>query len=869
MGFLDDYFEYQIEYVNKYGPKTAVALQKGTFYEVYKHPTKGTGIADIVADCLNFTLTRTDKKDSSSTLLCGLPVSNIDKYIKRLTENDIVVVVIDEKRTVVGIYSPGTLIDTTNSNNNYLSVIYIESMYNSLFFGLSFIDVSTGESYVMESIDGNNENRMENVISIMENYKPREIYVTSYNLNYSIKLYVKKTLQLETINTIKDDYIKLNYINSVFEKVYGKSVLSPIENLDLENYNYGSKAFSILCQFCYEHNEKYLEKMNKPILSTFNKLELHNNCSSQLSLDSLFKYVNKTKTAIGKRLLKKQIYSPYTDVLKIKEVQNEVESISSDIDWLHKQFENICDVERIHRKIDLHMISPEELLNLYNCYQAINIIVNKKNKQGDFTSFFNWYEKTFDLLDPKNIFNIGIYEEIDKLNNEKRDLIKSIDNECLKLSKILNKKENVIKFENNCLHTTQLRSVEIGKKSKNYSFRKDGKNKVIITSDHINTIIDNLIKIEDSLLPLIEHKFNKCLDHISTYDLQVTFNYIAYLDTLCCKSIISKLYNYSKPEIIESDDSFIECISLRHAIIEFMDPDVEYIPNDVDLSSINGLLLYGVNGSGKSCYSKAIGLAIILAQTGFYVPCKYMKLSPFHKLYTRTRCDDNIFKNQSSFVVEMVELRNIIKYADNKSFVIGDEICKGTEEISGLSIVGTTINWLNEKNVKFVFATHLHKLTDHIKVNETIKIMHITVKLIDTETMEYERKLKEGQGDKVYGLEVAKDILDNKEFYNEAIRLRNKVQGKTDLASIKKGTYNSKLLLDHCEICNSKEHLDQHHIEFQSDCPEKKNLKSNLVVLCKKCHKDVHSSKIIIDSWTQTSSGKILKFYYNEGGCGN
>jgi len=324
------------------------------------------------------------------------------------------------------------------------------------------------------------------------------------------------------------------------------------------------------------------------------------------------------------------------------------------------------------------------------------------------------------------------------------------------------------------------------------------------------------------------------------------------------------MYNYVKPIIKDHTEAYIKAKDMRHAIIENLDSDFDYVPNDIELTNDKcGILLYGVNGSGKSCYSKAIALCVVLAQTGHFVPCLNFEFSPFTKLYTRITGDDNIFKGQSSFFVEMSELKSILNYSDEKSLVIGDEVCKGTEDISAVSIVGTTIKQLLDSKTKFVFATHLHKLPSLsiLKAEENLQVKHITVEF--EETTVFSRKIKDGSGDLLYGLEIAHSILNNEKFHSNAFKLRNEILNKSDkIVAEKKSKYNSKLYINKCQICGNTEKLEAHHIVFQSKSKVRKDRKSNLVVLCEKHHNEVHSGKLIIEKWISTTDGKMLEYNY-------
>ena len=442
------------------------------------------------------------------------------------------------------------------------------------------------------------------------------------------------------------------------------------------------------------------------------------------------------------------------------------------------------------------------------------------------------------------------------------------------MSNIINNKEVVFKIEYTCkngycIYSTQNRCDQLQKSVKDkYFFKKESKSKVCVSSDKINLCIENLTKYQTLIKPVLVEKYNNVLEKLSKkyYNVLKTIgNIISNIDIIKSKTKTSYLYNYCKPQIEECNGSYIKATNMRHAIIECLDTDCDYVPNDVNIDHNNcGILLYGVNGSGKSCYSKAIGLCVVLAQSGHYVPCDSFIYYPFTKLYTRITGDDNIFRGQSSFFVEMTELKSILNYADERSIVIGDEVCKGTEDISAVAIVGTTIKDLINKQTKFIFATHLHRLPQiSILKDETkLKIKHITVEFDDCTI--FTRKIKDGTGDILYGLEIAHSILQNEEFHHKAFNLRNELLNKSSkLIADKKSKYNSKLYIDHCQICGTRDDLEAHHIVFQSTSKVRKDRKSNLVVLCDQHHNHVHNGQINVQGWTSTTEGKMLKYTNN------
>jgi len=343
--------------------------------------------------------------------------------------------------------------------------------------------------------------------------------------------------------------------------------------------------------------------------------------------------------------------------------------------------------------------------------------------------------------------------------------------------------------------------------------------------------------------------------------LDKTILNISKIDYIKSNTKCKQEYNYSKPTF----NNKLSIEGLRHPVIERLDTGIEYVKNDISFNEQTGILLFGLNGVGKSSLMKAVGLNIIMAQAGMYVPADSLEYTPYKKIFTRISGEDNIFKGKSSFMIEMEELRSILKYADNESLVLGDEICRGTETISALSIVTSSVLALSKKKSSFIFATHLHKL-DELVQDDNIQFLHLHVEITD-DNINYIRKLRDGIGSSLYGIEVAKYLLENDEFINETYKIRNKILEKPELLSTKTSTYNSKLYMDKCQVCSKTNNLDTHHIKFQSDANEFGNIDHihkddlcNLIVLCEDCHNALHHGNINIKGFNSTLTGlQVIK----------
>ena len=285
--------------------------------------------------------------------------------------------------------------------------------------------------------------------------------------------------------------------------------------------------------------------------------------------------------------------------------------------------------------------------------------------------------------------------------------------------------------------------------------------------------------------------------------------------------------------------------------------EYEYVPNDIVIGckndsgrTINGALIFGVNSSGKSSYMKQLGTNIVLCQAGFFCAAKSVDFYPFHHIFTRISGNDNLFKGHSSFTVEMLELRDILKRCNEYSIVLADELAKGSEICSSTSIVASGIVHIIKRRGNFVFATHLHGLTDisEIKNLKNVQAYHLKVEYNrEKDILVYNRKLQKGRGSTLNGLEVCRSMDMDKNFLYLANKIRKRLIGLDEnLIVDKKSIYNKNLYMGKCEICGSKKKLETHHLKEQRLSDENnfighihQNDKHNIVCLCNECHSNI------------------------------
>lgn len=421
-----------------------------------------------------------------------------------------------------------------------------------------------------------------------------------------------------------------------------------------------------------------------------------------------------------------------------------------------------------------------------------------------------------------------------------------------------------------------------------------------LTDEISDKYVHNLRKIIELNKLVFKEKLSEFEKKFATL-LEDLVQFIAEVDLTVSNIKTAKKYNYVCPKIVKTkdDENFLELVELRHPIIEANEEQGIYVPNDIILGELSlakdefkdnviiknsnpvnifdnkmhGILLYGINSSGKSSLMKSIGIAVILAQAGFYVPAKSMRFSIFDSVFTRISGADNIAKGLSSFAVEMLELKNIFNRASRRSLILGDEISHSTETMSGLSIVASAILKLAKLESIFVFATHLHQLPE-IKEIENLKniiSLHLSVMYQDEEDkLIFDRKLKYGSGSSMYGLEYAKSLHMDKEFLSVANDIRKRLTDDYDkverLTQKKTSKYNKDVFASTCVICG-RACDDVHHIKEQARANKdgfighvNQNHKYNLIPLCKLHHKMVHEGKINVNGFVATSKGLELHY---------
>jgi len=727
-------------------------------------------------------------------------------------------------------------------------------------------------------------------------------------------------------------YECIPYQNELLQKVFEfESQVTPIEQLNMVHKEELRKSYIYMLQYIYEHKTDTLRNINLPEdIENIHHLSLTSNSVRQLNIvnnysyykgknESLFSICDDCGFIGGRRLLKERLLYPSINPSILQKRYDRVECLRKDHFYkgIKENINKLTDLDKSLRRMGLGILDPPGFLTSKVSYGFFNRIIDSLAMNDRLTELYDDYEtivdryvKFYDKINKifnynnfytpdKSYFKKGCYPDIDELD-------KNISRN-MGLLNILSKKfSSIIDTHNSCkvdsndkygyfLYCTKNRSKILDKRFKNMpnyiikisdddsialeislddvSYKPKDGNNVFIECSEINELTSNLQTYVSKMKSLNQLYWNQIMNELYNeynQDLQKLHQFISDLDVSSTIAKISIQNNYCKPTLIENDKSCLIAQDIRHPIVERIATDTEYITNDVILGKDNhdGILLFGTNACGKSTLMKAIGLNVILAQAGFYVPCQSFKYKPYTKIFTRILSNDNIFRSQSSFAVEIMELSSIFQLSDENSLILGDELCSGTETKSAISIVSKSLDILSKKRSSYIITSHLHQLNE-VSIVKSISNLHIYhLKIIyDNNVLTYDRKLSNGSGPAIYGLKVCEAMGLSDDFIRGSNEiLKELTEQSTSIINTKTSNYNKDVFMDECKVCGSMSE-ETHHIKEQCSADDNgmidhyhKNKKHNLVSLCKKCHSKVTYGNLIIHGWKETSRGRQLDY---------
>jgi DNA mismatch repair protein MutS len=599
-------------------------------------------------------------------------------------------------------------------------------------------------------------------------------------------------------------------------------------------------------------------------------------------------------TPMGTRGLRERLLKPSAEAGVIRErlaaVEHWFNKRADYKDAQLKRLRKMADLSRIYRRLQQGTLTAMDILNLHATLTFSSQIAADEEIseiaaeigaiQAKLFKVFS-REKALEASEDKHMFATGINPEMDTLESyiksqhyKIQGFVSQLVGAGANLSpdtfKVeFREKSLIIKGPRGALQN--IKQMNRTPKNANIVQNKTGS---YVESPELDHIFATLSKLREQLaaaqaVTLIEQGSVLASQLLDSW-LRVT-DWITNVDVNLTLARVAEKNGYVCPTIADSpEEAFVEITGLRHPLLELQDRRIPYVQHDVRLGGAEkpGWLLYGLNASGKSSLMRAVGLSVLLAQAGSFVPTRAMRLAPFTSLHTRIINTDNLWMGLSSFAVEMSEMRDIFRDAGRRSLVLGDELCSGTETTSATALVAAGLRGLLKRGAKFLFATHLHGLAQipEISTDSGLQIWHLHVEYDPVaDKLIYHRTLRQGSGSALYGLEVAKAMRIPADILEDAIRFRKLLAGEADLNRAIGSSWNSAVIRRVCERCRASEaeDLEVHHIQPRRLASGAGRLAdgssvhatSNLMVLCDKCHDELHAGAFVARPMIQTSDG--------------
>ncbi len=771
-------------------PDAILFFRLGDFYEMFFDD------ALLASRELEITLTRREAGLEEKAPMCGVPYHVASSYISKLIDKGYKVAICDQvedpklakgivKREVTQIITPGTFTDTEylkSDSNNYLLSIFIQG-YS---LNLTYSDYSTGEIYFTEKTFLSKKELFRFLQDQIDRISPNEILINEDELE-SFKNKIKKD------NIFINPYIAGNLKDSNIFKDFGKYFSNNFKN-NLKSFISDNK---IADYTSLKKILQYIVVTQKINLKHINSISYYNNYdfllldeSSKRTLEvvkglntfskkeSLLDVLDKCSTSMGSRKLKKWVESPLVDLNKIQERQDIIESFTRDLllqDKIEKILKEVYDIERLVVKISNGSINPRELYSLKSTIENSKKI--KEILEDQDNECLNLLSKEFiDLSD--------IYNEIDKvlIDNppvvieENRIIKEGYSKDLDELFKIATEGKNwLLEFEERERNRTGIKKLKV-KHNKILGYFIEVTKSFLdrVPEDYIRkqTLVGSerffsvelkdmegkLLGSKERALSMQAEIYNGLKDFIGKeiYRIQILADKLSKLDSLLSLAKVSNLNNYVRPSF--NNEGFIEIKAGRHPIVESYIKDEFFVPNDTYIDTKNNMIhiITGPNMAGKSTYMRQVALITIMAHIGCFVPCDSCNISLVDRIFTRIGASDNLAMGQSTFMVEMKEVADIIQNATSNSLLILDEVGRGTSTFDGLAIANAIIEYIAENiKSKTLFATHYHELVHLEEKYDSIENLTIAVDRQEDDII-FLRKIIKGFTNNSYGIDVAK-----------------------------------------------------------------------------------------------------------------
>ena len=765
----------------------------GDFYEMFFDDAK------LVSEELDLTLTGRDYGQKERAPMCGVPYHSSEAYISRLIAKGYKIAICEQtenpaearglvKREVVRVITPGTIIEGSmldESKNNYICSIY----YNNLtcMAGISFCDVSTGELKVSE-IYGKDESLISQLKIELGKFGPREIlYITPSDIYRQLAPFLKEKLSNCSAEVLEEKFSEQESINYITEHFRLKN----LKQVSLETKVHSVQSLVYLIEYLKNTQKGTLSNIGLPIfydrsdymgldLNTIRNLELMETMRTGSKRGSLLGVLDKTKTAMGKRLLRTWIERPLINKEQILARQDSVsEFIENPMvrSSLTELLSGVHDIQRLMTKITYSSANARDLKTFANALARlphIKLLLECTDSKFLRDKYFNLdvLEDVRELIDSSimddppttvkegGIIKDGFDRQIDSYRKDMYETKNLIDN--------IEQRERVstgipkLKIHHNKIFGYYIEVTNSYKKlvPESYTRKQTLANCERYTTNELRELEARVLTAREKICGAEYKIFEEIRDKVAENFTRVinTSNIIAIIDVLQSLAVVASTYNYVKPEI--QDTGVINIKQGRHPVVEALVKDTDFVPNDIllDTEENTVAIITGPNMAGKSTYMRQTALAVLMAQMGGFVPAEKATIGIVDNIFTRIGASDDLASGQSTFMVEMNEVAEIIKNATHNSLLILDEIGRGTSTFDGMSIARSVLEFVSDPvrlGAKTLFATHYHELTSITEEVTNIKNYNIAVKK-EGDDIVFLRTIRPGAADDSYGIEVAK-----------------------------------------------------------------------------------------------------------------
>ncbi|MDG5815813.1 DNA mismatch repair protein MutS [Chitinispirillales bacterium ANBcel5] len=770
--------------IKERNPDTILLYRMGDFYELFFEDAK------IAANVLGLTLTSRNHGGAQSTPLAGFPYHALDRYANRLVRAGYKIAVCEQtedpkaakgivKRDVVEVITAGTATEDNfieERANNYILSLFSSEQKT----GVAICDLSTG-LYEVEEID---TGELEYEIVRID---PSELLLSDAN-DVSIPQCVAQSYKRCLIS--KFDSWKFSF-ESANEAICSHFNIASVQAMGLEGFNEGVCAAGALLSYLKEQKKsdlKHISSLKPRALSqyaeldpsTIRNLELLKPMQTDDKDTTLVSVLDRTGTAMGARLLRTWITHPLQDLNAINGRLDCVEWLKNDI-YVRSETElllkRICDLERLISRVMFERANARDLLSLAQSFDVLPSLIKVLeqspveqmalicSKLHGFATISKLISSTIEENPPLSVKEGGI---IKKGINEQLDEIRDAS---------LNGKQWIASLQETERQRTKISSLKVGyNKVFGYYIEVSKANKELVPDNYIRkqTLVNGerfitpelkdmeakVLGAQEKLNALEFEVFTSLRKEVSTHceRIQKAASALATLDVYVSLARIAADYAYTRPVITNDCDIIIK--EGRHPVVERMNDSEQFVPNDTEIISGESqlLLITGPNMAGKSTYLRQNALITIMAQLGSFVPAQHAQIGVVDKFFTRVGASDRLARGQSTFLVEMIEVANILNNTTNRSLIILDEVGRGTSTFDGISIAWAVAEFLHEtdsRRGRTLFATHYHELTEMPLLYSRIKNLHIRVKEWNDKII-FLRKIENGSCDHSYGIQVAR-----------------------------------------------------------------------------------------------------------------